>query len=793
MSIGQYGGQDDDNNDSFKDALDSAININRGIRNANKVRKKINESNKKNTSDNKNATNSGDSNKKKGAENVRSDIKGSTQKEKEIKFNISNKGGIINSTSKGSSGGKQAAESGAKKAGAKAASNGVKAGASGGKAAAAGAVKAIGGKYMAIAAAAVFTILFIVLFVIYVFSMPGNIVATATEVAKNVVYTVTDSLSEVAKAFYFGLFPKADPLSDESLEADGILPVDGVDYDSNDAMDMTYLTEYKIFAVAFHDSYESGVTRIKDICDKTEYDYDLTMADFNAKYPNGWEDVYANVNYGDLISVAYMAYDQDNDISKIPTNYVEDLYEKFVEAFESDDESDESDSAFTLPRYYLDNLQKAMLSKDNQKKLYQMGYTIETSDSGEKYLSLEMKPLSMSTYFSLLELDKDSTYNDGIAVIDMMDTMTANIGGSLENAMGSPKKMFNTLKLFNKTSDSKMDWDNSFSSCNIDDLFIPEGTGLVGDSTNAEVVWKTLLDNGINQTAAAAIIGNLMVESGTSLNTSSADASGAIGIAQWMGGRKDALMTYADEQGLSVDDIQAQAGYLAQEVTSGKYGTDSFMNISDLEAATDLCAYNYEACSRYSDYDTYIARSSGLIPWSRYAWSDTCSMYIVDLEMRRNYAQQVFDNLSDKSSDGSSSGGGSGTGTFTFPCPDYTALTSDFGAREDPFDTSSTEIHKGIDLAAPAGTPIYAAAEGTVILATYSETAGNWIKIQHENNIVTVYMHCSVLHVSEGSYVRPGDLIGEVGTTGSSTGNHLHFAVMEDGEYVSPWDYVSTP
>lgn len=128
---------------------------------------------------------------------------------------------------------------------------------------------------------------------------------------------------------------------------------------------------------------------------------------------------------------------------------------------------------------------------------------------------------------------------------------------------------------------------------------------------------------------------------------------------------------------------------------------------------------------------------------------------------------------------------------FTWPLPGYTSVSSDFGYRSDPFGGGGTVYHSGIDIPAPAGTPIVAASSGRVEWANYSSSAGNWIGISHGNGLYTVYMHMSALLVSAGTEVSAGQTIGLVGTTGSSTGNHLHFSVRLNGAYVSPWSYVS--
>ena len=131
----------------------------------------------------------------------------------------------------------------------------------------------------------------------------------------------------------------------------------------------------------------------------------------------------------------------------------------------------------------------------------------------------------------------------------------------------------------------------------------------------------------------------------------------------------------------------------------------------------------------------------------------------------------------------------SGNGTFTHPCPGYTRISSQFGYRTAPLRGASTN-HKGTDFAAPTGTPIYAAADGTVTSARYSGNAGNMIVINHGNGLQTYYMHCSRIFVRAGTRVSKGQHIGAVGTTGNSTGPHLHFQVMSGGRPVNAMNYL---
>ncbi|MEO0589298.1 MAG: M23 family metallopeptidase [Pseudomonadota bacterium] len=116
-------------------------------------------------------------------------------------------------------------------------------------------------------------------------------------------------------------------------------------------------------------------------------------------------------------------------------------------------------------------------------------------------------------------------------------------------------------------------------------------------------------------------------------------------------------------------------------------------------------------------------------------------------------------------------------------------LTSAYGMRVHPV-LGRRKRHKGIDLAAPKGTPVYATADGAITRADRSRTYGLVIYIDHGAELETRYAHLSKLLVADGQAVRKGDLIGYVGSTGRSTGPHLHYEVRVDGVAVSPIPYM---
>lgn len=118
-------------------------------------------------------------------------------------------------------------------------------------------------------------------------------------------------------------------------------------------------------------------------------------------------------------------------------------------------------------------------------------------------------------------------------------------------------------------------------------------------------------------------------------------------------------------------------------------------------------------------------------------------------------------------------------------------LTSGFGMRNHPV-LRQRRHHNGIDLAAPAGTPIYATADGLVSEAKRFSSYGNYVEIQHGSALETRFAHLQSYTVRAGDTVKKGDLIGYVGSTGRSTGPHLHYEVRVDGEPVNPLPYMIT-
>ena len=129
-------------------------------------------------------------------------------------------------------------------------------------------------------------------------------------------------------------------------------------------------------------------------------------------------------------------------------------------------------------------------------------------------------------------------------------------------------------------------------------------------------------------------------------------------------------------------------------------------------------------------------------------------------------------------------------GKMMFPTPGYTRITSPFGNRLHPV-YKTYKMHTGIDIAAPSGANIVAALDGTVIYADWFGGYGKVIMVDHGGGIVTLYAHCSTLVAKSGQKVTKGQTVAKVGSTGVSTGAHLHFEVRQNGKYVDPVPWVS--
>ena len=163
-------------------------------------------------------------------------------------------------------------------------------------------------------------------------------------------------------------------------------------------------------------------------------------------------------------------------------------------------------------------------------------------------------------------------------------------------------------------------------------------------------------------------------------------------------------------------------------------------------------------------------------------------------EAARKAAQEASKNNTNTSGSNSSNGGQTNTTSYTggklgWPCPSSSGMTSPYGYR---VLFGVRDFHTGVDIGATTGSNIVAAESGTVILANYGWNGGygNYIILSHGNGITTRYAHASQLYVTAGQTVSKGQVIAAVGTTGNSTGPHLHFEVRVNGSHTNPLNYL---
>ena len=123
--------------------------------------------------------------------------------------------------------------------------------------------------------------------------------------------------------------------------------------------------------------------------------------------------------------------------------------------------------------------------------------------------------------------------------------------------------------------------------------------------------------------------------------------------------------------------------------------------------------------------------------------------------------------------------------------PRLSAITSGFGYRANPFDSESAELHPGVDLKGATGDPVHVTADGKVVFTGRKSGYGNCIIVQHKNDFQTLYGHLSRINVDDGQQVKTGDIIGKVGSTGRTTGPHLHYEVRKNGKPINPVKFLT--
>lgn len=213
----------------------------------------------------------------------------------------------------------------------------------------------------------------------------------------------------------------------------------------------------------------------------------------------------------------------------------------------------------------------------------------------------------------------------------------------------------------------------------------------------------------------------------------------------------------------------------------------------EVTATKNSLKYEKEKLEQLSDEKTrQINIYQGLVADNR----QNVASYAAQIADREKEVEAILQEGRDKISQSEKSGDSvqimPTNGEYAWPLPVSGRITSTFGYRKAPT-AGASSYHKGVDIAVNTGTNVLACKEGKVVTAAYSSSAGNYVAIYHGGGIYSYYMHCSQLKTSVGKHVEKGQVIARSGSTGISTGPHLHFAMYKSGNYVNPMYYVKQP
>ena len=235
----------------------------------------------------------------------------------------------------------------------------------------------------------------------------------------------------------------------------------------------------------------------------------------------------------------------------------------------------------------------------------------------------------------------------------------------------------------------------------------------------------------------------------------------------------DAQKTALAESQAELDEKSAEANAILAELTADAAKLDSLYASYEYKEA----ALTDEIAQKEKEYTDALAQEEEARRQE---------------EERRRQEEEARREEEETSGGSSEEGGESGSASssgWLYPLPYRVPVTSAYGYRVHPV-TGAWSFHTGVDLGAGEGTPIYATRSGTVTTATYSDVYGNYVTINHGDGYSSLYGHMTHYVVYAGEYVSQGQVIGYVGSTGWSTGAHLHFTIYYNGSTVNPMDYI---
>ena len=354
-----------------------------------------------------------------------------------------------------------------------------------------------------------------------------------------------------------------------------------------------------------------------------------------------------------------------------------------------------------------------------------------------------------------------------------------------------------------------------------------KGYGIGGPGTAAQI-YGWLKAQGLSDAGAAGVLGNIQAESGFDPGAVEGNGAGH-GLVQWSFSRWDDLQAFASARNASWSDLSVQLGFLAQEISNGYGGMwNSLKGMSDPVAASRLFADQFERPGTYGERDSYatslfqrmqsgqfnadtsdqslLGQIVGMVKSAvgslvhavtdpalgllkstfGNSWAGKAGIGL--FEQVINWVTGWADKQSAPSGSGGSSYGGV-AGAWRIPLEAYD-VTSEYGMRVSPTQGGEPVLHAGIDLGAPEGTNVLAAAAGQIMQSGWAGGYGNFVAIDHGQGLQTQYGHMLRTLVQAGQIVAMGDVVGQVDSTGDSTGNHLHFNTLTNGQYENPRDFM---
>lgn len=307
------------------------------------------------------------------------------------------------------------------------------------------------------------------------------------------------------------------------------------------------------------------------------------------------------------------------------------------------------------------------------------------------------------------------------------------------------------------TMELELSYENSMDEMENQEIEQQGGSsGIFGTGSVEEQVWNFLRANGFSAAAAAGVMGNMFAESGFIVDVEEYGGGGGYGLCQWTGSRRTDLINWCQNNGFDYTTLEGQLNFLLYEVEA--YGLGYYKDIQSVEEATMVWLDKYEIAGVRVEGKRLDAANDYYNRWKDY----------VQIPVAGSGVQ----------------GDGIATGSWLFPLPGASTYDTTYGGH----------TNNAADYPVPTGTSVVAADGGTVTWVqhwdgyTYSgnQSYGNCIKITHPNGYTTLYAHLSQINVTPGQAVSRGQLIGLSGSTGNSTGPHLHLEVVGAGGGIYP-------